>query len=181
MRSATLQWLWRHREATGHVLLFIVALAGAILLPKRLGEVAAFCGVLAAAGVIWARTPLKPLKSPPHESIREHCLRVRAWWLRIVVPVLAAWMAAVDLYVTGLTGSDKQMLALGGVVAGAVIAWVVFLKDRLRCPRCGTYLAQQRAARLRLLELFASYTGLRREEGRDACPVCRVSFEEPWS
>jgi hypothetical protein len=69
-------------------------------------EVVAITALLVAVVVAWARSPLTRLKSAPAGipalAIGEHLKRTSAYFLRIMVPLCAAWVAGVVLFVTGI-------------------------------------------------------------------------------
>jgi ribosomal protein S27AE len=66
-----------------------------------------------------------------------------------------------------------QALSIGGGVAVALIA-SLFIRNRLRCPRCGT---DFREARLEKLGRW-SFDSRGSAGLWDACPHCGVSFDE---
>jgi hypothetical protein len=127
----------------------------------------------------WARTPLNPFESPvaglPGLTIREHFKRTTALFVRITVPIAGAWVAAFTLLGTDMTKAHRQALSIGGGVAVVLIA-SLFIRNRLRCPRCGTDFREAR------LEKLGRWSFDRRGSADlwDACPGCGVGFDEPY-
>jgi hypothetical protein len=135
--------------------------------------------VLTAALIARLRSPLTRLKPGlagiPSVTIGEHLKRTSAYFQRIMAPLCAAWGAGVVLFVTGMSRIQQQALAIGGGVALFLIG-SLFVRNQLRCPRCGTDFRKERIAKL------GRWSGDNRgtSELWDACPRCGVSFNDPW-
>jgi hypothetical protein len=80
-------------------------------------------------------------------SIREHFKRTNALFVRIMVPIAGAWVAAITLFGTSMTKAHQQVLSIGGGVV-VVLVGSLFIRNRLRCPRCGTDFRNERLAKL---------------------------------
>lgn len=157
----------------GYVVLVMVAIPSYLFIPGHRPELDTAVVMLAAVNAVWARTPFQPLKCPPRESIAEHCQRARAWWMRMTVPAIVAWIMTVRVYVTGIEDSHKQALMYGGALVLAALSWALYLRQQLCCPRCGT--------NLRNVFRISPVSLMRMEQLGDVCPGCRVSLEEPWA
>jgi hypothetical protein len=186
MRETTRKWIRRCKGPAGVALIFLGQVLAAVLIALYVSPgsqdfafkaVAGVTAVLIAVVVAWVRTPLTPLESAAAgiaaRTIREHIKRANAYFVRIMVPIVTVWGAALVLFGAGTM--QRQALAIGGGVAVMLIGVLLF-RNQLRCPRCGTDLRKERIAKL----------GRRSRDTRatadlwDACPRCGVSFNEAW-
>jgi ribosomal protein S27AE len=174
----TLGWVRRHATTIGVAFLALGTTLTAGLFSRRATSVAvAVLCVAFTTFYAWARTPLKRSESPvagvPGLTIREHFKRTTALFVRIMVPIVAAWVTAFSLFETDMTKAHKQALSIGGGVAVLLIA-SLFIRNRLRCPRCGSDFRKARIAKLGRW----SFDSRGSAELWDACPHCGVSFDD---
>lgn len=182
MKDSTREFVHRHAGVLGFVFFLLVMLIWAVVfvllaLPKSYGDAGiAVLMVAFVAFFIWGRTPLLKRTTPGAVlTIREHLRRTNAYSQRIIVPVVAAWIAGVVFYKGGLTKLQEQALSIGGaVVAVLVFYWIV--RRRLCCPRCGSDFSKERIAKVGRW----SFDATRPEDLWDACPRCGVSFDAPY-
>jgi hypothetical protein len=163
MRETTREWIRRHIEPIGTVLALIVLLLLSPYVSRgNLKVVIAVGAVLISAIAAWVGTPLTPLKSAgiPGLPIGEHFRRTSAYFHRIGVPVLVAWILAVTLFVTDIPKLRQLALLFGGVMVLVSIEFL-FLRNQLRCPRCGAEFTRGAA------DVWT-------------CSRCGVSFNDPW-
>jgi uncharacterized C2H2 Zn-finger protein len=88
---------------------------------------------------------------------------------------MAAWVAVVTLFVTDISKIEQQTLAVGGCLTLFLIAWL-FVRNKLRCPRCGSDFRKERIAKLGRFSLDTRGAA----DLWDACPHCGVSFNDLW-
>jgi DNA-directed RNA polymerase subunit RPC12/RpoP len=129
--------------------------------------------------VAWVRTPLtrpKPTAGGvPLVTITERFKRTEAYFVRLVVPIVAGWVAVLTLVPLGIPKLQQQALAIGGGVLLLAIS-ALLLRHQYRCPRCGTDFNKERIAKF----------GRRWMDARcpadlwETCPHCGVSFNDPW-
>jgi hypothetical protein len=178
----------RHEQLSAAALMLPGTIVGLILVfflasPENrdfaVKVVVAVDAVLAAALVGWLRSPMPRLKpgltGAPALTIGEHFNRTNAYFVRIMVPLGTAWVAGVVLFVTGIPKMQQNALAIGGGVALGLIG-SLFIRNQLRCPRCGTDFRKERIAKLGRWSWDTRGT----EELWNACPRCGVSFNDPW-
>jgi ribosomal protein S27AE len=168
MWDAISDWIRRHSIAVG----FSLALIAAILIKLYVSSAdRGFAGKITAVIIAVAITCASAYLPRPRAAatIGAHLRRTYAFFLRILIPLIVGWVAAVTLYV-----QHQQAQLLGAGVALYLIA-VMIVKRRLRCPRCGTDFRQERAAELGPLSMDPRSPG----ELWDACPHCGVSFNDP--
>jgi hypothetical protein len=165
--------------AVGVGLFLLWSVVGILLFPDHTKAAVAVGAVLLALFIAWGRTPLARLKSPeagiPALTIRQHLKRTNAYFQRIMVPVTAAWVAVVTLFVTDISKIEQQTLAVGGCLTLFLIAWL-FVRNKLRCPRCGSDFRKERIAKLGRF----SFDTRAAADLWDACPHCGVSFNDLW-
>ena len=125
----------------------------------------------------WAITPLKRpearIAGVPGLTIREHLNRTSALFVRLMIPIAGAWVAAIMLFGTDMTKAHQQAMSVGGGVVGILIG-SLFIRNRLRCPRCGSDFRKERFAKLGRW----SFDSRAIADLWDACPHCGVSFDE---
>jgi hypothetical protein len=184
-KETTLDRVRRHATAIGLAFLFLGTTLTAVLFTlfaphsaRRATSVAvAVLTVAFMALYAWAVTPLKRSESPvaavPGLTIREHFKRTNALFIRIIVPTAGAWAVAITLFGAGLTRAHRQAVSIGGGVVVVLIAWL-FIRDRLRCPRCGSDFRKARFAKLGRW----SFDSRDSADLWDACPHCGVGFDE---
>jgi len=180
-------WARSHALLVGAALLFLggtaTAVIAALFFPHS-GKVVINIGVAVlmlafAAFYAWARFPISPRPliaiGISTLSIGEQLSRTRALFQRIMVVSLVAWCLGVTLLGSHLTAAKRN----GFVIAGAVLlslAGGLLVRNRLRCPRCGTDFRKERIAKLGRWSMDTR----RSTEIWDACPHCGVSFKEPY-
>jgi hypothetical protein len=179
MRNATREYLRRYPRLTGVVFMIVGTVLAAIFLPQSAaGPAMAALIVLFSVYFAWATTvvPKQPNVTAPSLTIRDHFKRTRGLFVRIGVPVVCAWCVGVELYPSTLTKGQRQAWAIaGGVVL--MFAATLFIKDRFKCPRCGTNFKHERWAKLGRWSMDMRNP----EEMWDSCPHCGVSFNERYS
>jgi hypothetical protein len=188
MKDTTADWIRRHEQLVGWAvffpsMIFAVILVVFLVPPESrdfaVRAVMAVCLVSFAAFYAWVRSPLTRLKSAtagiPVLTIGDHFKRTSAYHVRIMTPVLAAWIAGVLLFGAGLPKRQQQALAIGGGLVLSIPGWM-FIRNQLRCPRCGTDFKRERFAKLGRW----SFDTRGAAELWDACPHCGVSFNDPW-
>jgi uncharacterized C2H2 Zn-finger protein len=169
-----------HAGLIGGVFMFVALVIAALVftalaLPKSyIGAATAAVFTAFALFFAWARTPLLRSKSATQTgapTIREHIKRTRAYFQRILVPAVVLWCVGLTFYKAGLTKLQQQGLAGAG---GLVLLWIVwlFVRNRFRCPRCGTDFRQERIAKLGRWSTDPRGA----EDLWDSCPHCGVSF-----
>lgn len=179
MGEATREWIRRHHHFIGVSLGLFVAVIGILIFPHHIAATVAVVSVLIAVFVAWARSPLARVKPSvagiPGLTIGGHFKRTNAYFVRIMVPVTAAWVVVITLFLTGLSNYQRQGLAIGGAVMLSVVG-ALLLRNRLRCPRCGSDFRKERIAKLGRWSFDTRGTA----DLWDACPHCGVSFNDPW-
>jgi hypothetical protein len=184
-KETTLDWIRRHAITIGLSFLFLgtILTAGfsAFFAPQSghrpmRATVAVLC-VAFMAFYAWATTALKRSESPvagvPGLTIREHLKRTTALFVRITVPLVGAWAAALSFFGTDMAKAHRQALGIGGGVATVLIASRLF-RNRRRCPRCGSDFRKARFAKLGRW----SFDSRGSADLWDACPDCAVSLDE---
>jgi MFS family permease len=184
-KETTLDWVRRHATTIG--LAFFVlgtiftAVLSAIFAPhsghRAMSVAVVVLFVVFTAFYAWAITPLKRsearMAGSPGVTIREHFKRTNALFVRIVVPIAGAWVGAIMLFGTGMTKAHQQALSVGGGVVGVLIGSLM-IRNRLRCPRCGSNFRKERLAKLGRWPFDSRDTA----DLWDVCPHCGVSFDE---
>lgn len=173
------QWIRQHVRGVATGLTFVGMTAGAVFFPHSVRGTVAVTILTLALMVAWAQTPLPRPQSLtagiPPLTIRHHFKRTTAVFVRIMVPLLCVWVVAVTLFFTDIPKLQQQVWAIGGGVALAFIG-SLFIRARVRCPRCGTDFRKEHIAQFgRWLFDTRTTTDL-----WDACPRCGVSFDEPY-
>jgi hypothetical protein len=185
LKETTLDWFRRHAGTIGVAFLLLGTTLTAVLSTffaphsaRQATSVAfAVLSVAFMAFYAWASTPLKRSESRvagiPGLTIREHFKRTNALFVRIMVPIVGAWVVAITFFGTGITKAHQQALSIGGGVVVALIA-SLFIRNRLRCPRCGSDFRKARFAKLGRWSLDSRGSA----DLWDACPHCGVGFDE---
>jgi hypothetical protein len=179
MKDTTRDFLQRYARPIGVVFVLVGVTVAGLLLPFSYAR--AVLGLLVVAFAVffvWVRTPLPRVSSAtqaPRPTIREHLKRTRAYLQRITIPVAAAWCVGVAIYATGMSKPEQQALGVGGGAIVLLMGWL-FVRNQLRCPRCGTDFVKERAAEVGRL----TFDPRAPEDLWDSCPRCGVSFNDPW-
>jgi hypothetical protein len=188
MNEDTREWIRNHAGPIGVVFMVlggvVLALIATFLFPtagKTVMKVGAAVLVLAfAAFYAWAEFPLTPRKystvGTSTLTIGQQLKRTRALFQRIVMFVLVAWCVGVTLLAPNLTSAQRNGSAIVGGFALAFAGWLL-VRNRLRCPLCGSDFKKERVAKLGRWSMDTRGT----TELWDACPHCGVSFNEPTS
>lgn len=173
------EWIRRHAKAVSVGLVVVVMTVGAVFFPHSIPETVAVVVVLMGLMVSWARAPLPRPKTSvagiPELTIRDHLKRSTALYVRIMVPLLTAWVVVMTFFFTDIPKPQQEAWTIGGAMALSLIG-SLFLRSRLRCPRCGTDFHKERIARLGRWSFDTRTT----TDLWDACPRCGVSFDEPY-
>ena len=184
-KETTLDWVRRHAVTIGLAFFLLGTGFTAVLFTffaphsahRAMSAAVAVLCVAFAALYAWADTPLKRSEAPvvgvPGLTIREHFKRTNALFVRITLPIAVAWVAAITLFGTGLTKALQQASSVGGGLVVFLIAFL-FIRNRLRCPRCGSDFRKERFAKLGRW----SFDSRGSADLWDACPHCGVSFDE---
>lgn len=112
----------------------------------------------------------------PVVTIREHFHRFLNRVSYVVVASVVLLFALIDLQYPHLTNLQNAAIALcSGILIGCLLC--VFFRGRFKCPRCSADFRKLRRAQL------GRFSTDRRTywELWDACPNCRVSFDESFS
>jgi hypothetical protein len=165
------------------LIMLVTALTAALLFPnvgKTVVRAAVAVSMVAFAGFYgWARFPTAPRKSSitgiPILTIGEQLKRTHALFQRIMLLVGVSWCVGVTFLGPNLTVSKRNGFAIVGGLVLVLVGWLL-VRNRLRCPRCGTDFKKDRIAKLGRWSLDARGT----TELWDACPHCGVSFDEPY-
>jgi len=179
MTETTREYIQRYARPIGAGFTLAGFIAATLILPRSYARaVTAVLFVAFAVFFVWARTPLPPKSSAPPApgpTIREHLKRTRALLQRIMIPIVVAWGVGVTFYATGLSKGQQQAMAVGGGFLLLLIGWS-FVRNQLRCPRCGTDFSKERSAQVGRL----SFDTRGPEDLWDSCPRCGLSFNDPW-
>jgi uncharacterized C2H2 Zn-finger protein len=182
VKESTREFVHRHAKLLGGVFAFVAIVIVAIVtvvfaLPRSYGNAATALVLLAfVAFFVWGYTPLLKPKAPGvAPTIREHMQRTRANFTRFVVITASAWCIALTFFKGSLTKSQAQWT---GIVGGLAIFGLaaLFIRNRLRCPRCGADFGRDRNAKVGRW----SFDTRGAEELWDSCPHCGLSFDESW-
>lgn len=177
MNDATRGYVRRHAKVIGGGAVFFGAVLAAFLFPGYMRVVVGALLVLFAVLYVWAEYPLQRRGSDRAPmTIRHQFKRTRALFTRITVPVVMLWCVAVVFYGTQLSKLQTQAWAVGGGLALYLLAWL-FVRDRFKCPRCGSDFKQERIAKVGRWSVDARGA----EDVWDSCPHCGVNFDEPYS
>lgn len=185
MKETTRAWIRKYAEIIGIGLMLLggilTAFVAALLFPSAGKTVMASCvGVLVLVFAVfyaWARFPMPPnlFSKVSTLTISGQLRRTQAFFQRVMLVVLVAWCVAVTLLVPKLTATQRNGAA---IVGSLVLSFVgsLFVRNRLRCPRCGTNFKKERIAKLGRWSMdFRGSTEL-----WEACPHCGVSFNESY-
>jgi ribosomal protein S27AE len=187
MKEETIEWVRRHAELIGvafMVLGGVVAAFVAALVFPNVGKTAIAVGVAVsvlafAAFFVWARFPVARIQSSttgiPTLTIGQQLRRTRALFQRIVTFVLIAWVVGVTLLAPNLTAAERNGLAMVGALVLSFVGWLL-VRNRLRCPRCGTDFKKERITKLGRWSMDTRGTA----DLWDACPRCGANFNEPY-
>lgn len=178
MSNAARDWIKRH-EVLAAVLAFFAVVVGILLFHRHIQATVVVYAVLIGVFITWMQYPVVPLETSaagtPVMTIGTHLSRTNALFQRVILPVVIAWIAAVTLFVTGIPKWEQYALSVGGGVALFLIGWL-FVRNQLRCPRCGTDFSKERIALLGRWTLDTRGTA----DLWASCPRCGVSFNDPW-
>ena len=179
MSENSREWIRRHAKAISVGLAVVGMIVGVVFFPHSIRETVAVVIMLMALIIAWARAPLPHPKTSmggiPALTIRDYLKRTNALFVRILVPLVVAWVVVVTLFVTDISKPRQQAWSVGGGIALSLIG-SLFLRNRLRCPRCGTDFHKERIAKLGRWSFDTRTT----EDLWDACPRCGVKFDEPY-
>jgi hypothetical protein len=176
MRDSNREYIRRHAKVIGVVTMVLGGVLSAFFFPGYMHVSVGALVVLFAVFYVWAEYPLQGRGSDQGViTIRQQFKRARTLFTRITVPMVALWCVGVIFYGTRLSKLQTQAWAVGGGVVLFFIAWL-FIKDKVRCPRCGTDFKQDRIAKVGRWSMDARGT----EDLWDRCPHCGVSFDEPY-
>jgi ribosomal protein S27AE len=173
------QWIRHHVRRVAIGLAVVGMTVGAVFFPHSGRGTLTVTVLTLALMVAWAQTPLPRPKSLtagiPPLTIRDHLKRTNAVFVRIMVPLLCGWIVVVTLFLTDIPKPQRQAWAIGG---GVVLAFIgsMFIRARLRCPRCGSDFRKERITQLGRWSFDTRTT----TDLWDACPRCGVSFDEPY-
>jgi rubredoxin len=178
MNDAPFEYFKRHPKAAG--VMFVGLVVSTLVLPRW--AMPWIIGTyLVAFGTHYAWTSTTLPKGTQTAlgatfTIGDHLRRTRALYMRILLPIIIAWVAVTTFYPPTLT-KDQRMLV--GVAGGTLIAFLgfVMIKDKFKCPRCGSNFRKER------IEKLGRFSTDKRgaEDLWDACPSCGVSFKEPYN
>jgi len=178
--DSTGNFIKRHPRIVGGVGLSVGCVLAAIFVPRSLQNLALGAMIVAFGMLyVWSITtlPPRPLAAPSKAlTIRDQLKRNRTLYMRSVVPVAIAWIAAITLYHAPLPKWQEQGLAIGGALV-VVLVGSLLVKNGLKCPHCACNFGKERIAKLGRWSMDTRGA----EEIWDSCPRCSVSFDEPYN
>jgi hypothetical protein len=178
MHETPFEYIKRHPKVAGGM--FVALIVSIVVLPRwAMPWVTGTYLVVFGSHYAWTITTLpKGTQTPLGKkfTIGDHLRRTRALYTRILLPIILAWIAVTTSYPPTLTKDQRMLLGVAGGTLIAILGFA-FIKDKLKCPRCGSNFRKER------IEVLGRFSTDARgaEDLWDACPSCGVSFKEPYT